>query len=242
MPMSNSVRDPGRDAARDDGRPSEPEPAVRIVLRPLATPLPLGFLGLGGGTLALTGQQLGWVPATQSHLVAVAVLVTAVPLQLVASVMGFLGRDAVAATAMGTLAAAWAVTAVLTLLGPSASRSPVLGLVLFYLAAAVLVSAVAAALGKGIVAIVLTLAVARFAVTGVYEFVGGGGWMTAAGWLGLALCVIALYAAAALELEGMRQSPLLPTLRYGAARAALARDGSSAVGPVQREAGVREQL
>ena len=219
---------------------ADPTGAPRIVVRPLANPLPLGFLGLAGGTIILAGQQLGWVPSAQSHLVAVAVLLVAVPLQSVASIMGFLARDAVAATAMGTLAVTWASIGVLTLMSPPGGRTPVLGLALFYLAAAVLVSAAVAATGKGIVVLVLGLATVRFAVTGVYEYVGGSGWMTTAGWIGVALCAVALYAAAALELESMTLRTVLPTLRYGAARTALA-DGAT-VGPVRREAGVRPQL
>lgn len=231
------------DTAEDGGMTrAAPQEAMRIVLRPLASPLPLGFLGLAGGTITLSGQQLGWVPAVTSHLVAVAILLLAVPLQLIASLIGFLSRDPVAATGMGTLAATWATTGVLTLLSPPAQRSPVLGLILFYLAAAVLVSALVAATGKGLVALVLTMAAARFALTGVYEFVGGPGWMSTAGWVGLALCAIALYAALALELESMQHRPVLPTLRWGAARRALTDDGLSTVGAANREAGVREQL
>lgn len=227
----------GTEAIGADGRE-----AVRVFLRPVASPLPMGFVGLAGGTIALTAQQLGWVPAAQSHLVAVAVLLMAVPLQATGSLVGYLGRDPVAATGMATLAVSWAVIGVLTLYSPPGGRSPVLGFVLFYLAAAVLVSAVVAAVGKGLVALVLGLAAARFALTGVYEYLGGSGWMHAAGWVGLALCVLALYSALALELEGIRHSTVLPTLRYGSARTAVSGDGLPTIGAVQREAGVREQL
>ena len=233
------VRDTVEEVATTPPRPQE---AMRIVLRPLASPLPLGFLGLAGGTIVLTGQQLGWVPSVTSHLVAVAILLVAVPLQLIACLMGFLGRDPVAATGMGTQAAAWATTGVLTLLSPPGGRNPVLGLILFYLAAAVLVSALVAATGKGLVAVVLAVATARFALTGVYEFLGGRGWMTAAGWIGGALCVIALYAALAFELESMQHRTVLPTLRRGAARRASTAEGLSTAGAAHREAGVREQL
>ena len=222
-----------------DGR-ADPQRALRIVVRPLASPLPLGFVGLAGGTIALSAQQLGWVPAGQSHSVAVAALLIAVPLQGLASLVGFLSRDPVAATGMGTLAVSWATVGVLTLLGAPGSRSPVLGVLLLFAAGAVLVSAVVAAPTKGLVAAVLGLATARFAVTGVYEYVGGRGWELAAGWIGLALCVLALYAVLAMELESTRHRPVLPTLRHGAGRVALA--GTDGIGPVHQEAGVREQL
>lgn len=213
---------------------------TRVYLRPLGTPLPLGFVGLAGATIALSGLQLGWVPATQAHQVALAVLLIAVPLQFISSVFGFLARDVVAGTGMGTIAATWLTVGVITLNGPSGSRSAALGLVLFYLAAAILVSALIAAMGKALAALVLAIAAARFAVTGVYEYLGGSVWMQAAGWTGLALCVVALYAVLAFELEGYLHRTVLPTLRHGPARAALSPQES--VGPVETDAGVRRQL
>lgn len=221
---------------------ADPQRAVRLFLRPLGNPLPLGFVGLAGGTIALAGLQLGWVPTTQSHQVALAVLLIAVPLQFVSSVLGFLSRDPVAGTGMGTLAATWSTIGAITLLGAPGSRSKTLGLVLFYLAAAVLVSAVVAMTGKALAGIVLALATARFVVTGVYQYFGGIEWMHAAGWVGVALCVVALYAVLAFELEGVRHATILPTLRHGHGRRALSANGLTTVGAVQREAGVREQL
>ena len=35
--------------------------ATRVVLRPIATPLPLGFLALEAGTLLVSGLQLKWL-------------------------------------------------------------------------------------------------------------------------------------------------------------------------------------
>lgn len=100
-----------------------------------------------------------------------------------------------------------------------------LGLVLSYLAA-----------------LVLGVTTARIAVTGVYEYFGGTGSMYTAGWLGVALCVIALYAALAFELEGIRTKTILPTLRYGLGRRAMSSDGLAQVGPVEHEARIRQQL
>lgn len=211
---------------------------IRIVLRPLASPLPLGLLGLGGGTVALAALQLSWVPPAQSYLVAIAVLVVAAAPQLLAALFGFLSRDPVAATGMGTLAAAWTAIGVLTLVGsPPLTRRPVLGLLLIYLAAAVLVSAVVAAGGKVLVALVFTVAAVRFGLTGIAALSGGPVWLAAAGLVGLVLGVLALYTALATELESARHRTVLPTLRYGSARDALG--GGMAL---RREAGVREQL
>ncbi len=225
-----------------DSSASDATNAVRVFLRPLGNPLPLGFVGLGGGTIALASMQLGWVPTVEAHPLGFAVLLIAVPLQFTASILGFVARDPVAGTGMGTLAVTWLVISVLTLMSPPGSRSAVLGFVLFYLAAAVLMSALVSANGKALAGIVLALAAVRFAVTGIYEYVGGAGWMTAAGWVGVALCVIALYAALAFELEDIQAKTILPTLRYGLGRRAMASKGLETVGPVEHEAGVRQQL
>ena len=225
----------------EDGR--APRDAVRIVLRPLASPLPLGLLGLGAGTTVLAGLQLGWVPSSQGDLVASVVLVVAVPLQAVASAVGFVARDPAAATAMGTLSATWAAIGVLLLVAPS-SGAPIraLGLVLFFLAAAVLLSATVASSSKLLLALVLATATLRFALTGVYEWLGGTGWLHVAGWVGVALGALALAAAGAFEIEAARRGPIAVTGRRDAGRTALSGDGLETVGPLAHEAGVRDQL
>lgn len=221
---------------------TSPEQAMRIVLRPLANPFPLGFIGLAGGTIALTSVQVEWVPAAESHQIALAVLLIAVPLQVLASLIGFFCRDPVAATGMGTLAVTWLVLGVTTLTSPTGSRSLALGVVLFYLAGALLISAVLAAASKVLASAVLAMAVARFTVTAAYEYFGGTGLRHAAGWLGLALCVLAVYAALAFELEDLRHATVLPTLRRGIGRHALSAPGLGPTGQAEREAGVRQQL
>jgi len=67
--------------------------AARVVLRPIANPLPLGFLALAAGTLLFSGLQLGWLAPDQGSDVALIVLAFVFPLQLVSSIFGLLGRD-----------------------------------------------------------------------------------------------------------------------------------------------------
>src|SRR5215217_5946912 len=81
--------------------------AARIVLRPIANPLPLGFLALAAGTLLLSALQLGWLEPQEGRQVALILLAFVFPLQLVASVFGFLARDVVAGTGMGVLCGIW---------------------------------------------------------------------------------------------------------------------------------------
>lgn len=63
---------------------------ARVVLRPVGSPLPLGFTALGGASVILSGLQLQWLPTSEAHQVGMVILVFAVPLQLLASVFGFL--------------------------------------------------------------------------------------------------------------------------------------------------------
>lgn len=218
------------------------ERMARIVLRPIGSPLPLGFTALGAASIVLTGLQLGWLPASQGHQVAMVILAFAVPLQLLASMFGFLARDSVGGTGMGVLAGAWLTTGTLTLTSTPGSTSRTLGLLLLFVAAALMVPTTAAALGKVAAAVVMFAAGARFARTGIYELTGRTGWEHTSGWWGLGLCLAALYAAMAFEVEDTRRHTILPTGRHGIGRQALTGGIADELDAVQHEAGVREQL
>jgi uncharacterized protein len=236
---------PTRPVASQDSRPdgtaaSRALPA-RVVLRPIGTPLPLGFLGLFVATLAFSALQLGWIPEDQGRQVALAALGLTVPVQLVASVFGFLARDPVAGTGMGVLAGTWASVALATLASPPGSTSPGLGIVLVATGLAMLVPA-AAGRTKTVAATVMALSAVRFLVTGVAHLGGDAAWMTLAGWTGLLLAVVSLYAAAAFELEGTDRRQVLPLWRRGASADAVAGSGSEQLSDVVHEPGVRQQL
>lgn len=215
--------------------------ATRVVLRPLATPLPLGFLALGVATTCFAVVQLSWIPASQSDTVALGVLVLTVPLQLVAAVMGFLARDPVAATGMGILAGTWAAVCLTTLTSPSAASSPGLGVLLLASSLALLVPATAAR-SKAVPALVIATSAVRFAVTGLAELTGAPAWLQAAGWVGIVLAGLSLYAALALELEGSESRAVLPLGRMGAGSTAVDDDLVDQVRHVAHEPGVRQQL
>jgi succinate-acetate transporter protein len=218
-----------------------PATQARVVLRPIATALPLGFLALGVATLSFASVQLKWIPASEGHTVALGVLALTVPLQLLAAVMGFLARDPVAATGMGILSGTWAAASLATLTAPPGTASAGLGVILLCSATCLLVPA-AAARAKLVPACVIALSAARFAVTGVAEIDGGRGWMQVAGWVGIVLAALALYAALALELEGSQSRTVLPLGRSGAAEEALTGDLDTQVRGVANEPGVRRQL
>jgi uncharacterized protein len=216
-------------------------PATRVVLRPVASPLPLGFLGLVAATVLFSAVQLHWIPTTQSSVAALTALVVTVPLQLLASVIGFLARDPVAATGMGVLAATWALTGVVTLQSPPGAVSPGLGVLLLTAAVAVLVPAVA---GRSKLAVAVTMAstAVRFGVTGGYELSGSAGWRVAAGVVGLVVAACAGYAALALELESHGRREVLPIGRSGLARESAGGQGVFDEEELAREPGVRPRL
>ena len=214
---------------------------ARVVLRPVGSPLPLGFTALGGASVILSGLQLQWLPTSEAHQVGMVLLVFAVPLQLLASVFGFLARDSVGGTGMGVLAGAWLVTGTLVLTSAPGSTTRTLGLLLSFVAAALMVPT-AATFGKLAAALVMFGAGARFLLTAVYEFSGSTSWEHISGWWGLGLCLVALYAAMAFEVEDTRRRTISSVGCRGAGRRALTGGVGDDLAHVQHEAGVRDQL
>jgi len=216
--------------------------ATRIVLRPLATPLPLGFLGLFVATMLVAGIQLGWVPVDQSRYLAIGILVLTVPVQFIASVYGFLVRDLVAGTGMGILAGSWATIGIVLVVAPPGSTSVGLAWLLVLAGMAMCVPAVAAGMTKVLAAAVNFMTALRFWLTAVYEWGAPHVWETAAGAAGVALALVALYAALAFELEDQRRRTLLPTFRRRSGLVAMTGNLAAQVSEAQHEAGVRKQL
>jgi uncharacterized protein len=210
-------------------------PDARVVLRPVATPLPLGFLALLLATTVFSAVQLGWVAPDQGRVAAITAVAATVPLQFAVAVLGFLARDPVAVTGMGLLAGTWAVVGFTTLTSVPGTVSPGLGVLLLTAGVGMLVPAAGAVSSKIAPALVMALAGCRFAVTGVYQLDGSAAWKAAAGWTGLVLAVVALYTALALQLEGGGERTVLPVGRRGAGR--LPEDPE-----LLREPGVRAQL
>jgi succinate-acetate transporter protein len=186
----------------------EPQPA-RVVLRPVASPLPLGFLALVLATVPFAAVQLGWVLPTDARIAGIAAVAATVPLQLLASVLGFLARDVAAATGMGVLAGTWGTVGLTTLTSPPGATSKELGVFLLTAGLCMFVPA-AAASAKLVGATVMGLAGLRFLATGAYELSASAAWKATAGWIGLLLGLVALYAALALALEGAQGRAVLP--------------------------------
>ncbi|NEE01522.1 GPR1/FUN34/YaaH family transporter [Phytoactinopolyspora halotolerans] len=220
----------------------EPALPARIVLRPIANPLPLGVLGLALATTMYAALQLAWLDPEHGQVAAVAALFFTVPVQLIASVFGFLARDAVAGTGMALLAGTWATVAVITLTSPPGATNAGLGTVFVIAGVAMLVPAAPAWAGRAVPAAVLTTTAIRFAVTGGYELTGSGAWEAAAGVVGLALAALAVYAALALAFEDMKYRTVLPVGRRHAGAAAMSGSEHAQTETLTYEAGVRRQV
>ncbi|MEU9481451.1 GPR1/FUN34/YaaH family transporter [Streptomyces sp. NPDC048191] len=222
--------------------PPRPEALTRIMLRPLASSLPLGFFAFGTGSVLLSAVQLEWVPLEQSRPVMLLVLVFVVPLQLLAGVFAFLSRDGGAACGLSVLGCAWAGTALVTLTGAPGQPSAGLAVFLLSVAPLMLLLSAAAIPGKPLFAVLLMVGACRFGLTGAYEAGGATVLRTAAGWVGVALAVFALYGGFALLLEDSAQRTVLPLGRRGRARTSLQGDLGHQLDQTEREAGVRRQL
>jgi succinate-acetate transporter protein len=184
-------------------------PAQTVMLRPLATPLPLGFLALMTSAVAFAVIQVGWVSPTETRTAGLVALVFTAPLQLVACVMGFWARDPVAATGLGVQTGLWTVTGITALTSPPGTTQPELGILLCAFGAALIVPAVSG-VAKPLAAVVFLTTAARCACLAVYELAAITEWKTVAGWVSLALAVLALYAAVAFDVEGAHNRTLLP--------------------------------
>jgi len=216
--------------------------ASRVVLRPIASPLTLAFLALAVGTFILAGLQLSWIPAGESADIGLALIVFVFPPQAVSSVFGFLARDSIAGTGTGLLSATWLGIGVVTVTGRPGQTSGALGLLLVGAATVLLVPATVGAASKPLASLVLTGVAVRFYLTGGYELSSAPAWKYAAAAEGLLLAVLALYAGLAFELEDNRLRTVLPTLRRGIGRDAIAGTPADELAGLHREAGVRKQL
>lgn len=153
-----------------------PAEMTRIVLRPLASPLPLGFLALFVASLLVSALQLRWVPVTESHQLVIGVLAFVIPLLVIGCLYGFLCRDVVASIGMGVLAGTWATLGVIVLTSAPGTTSPGLGILLVVAAGALLVPTAAALASKAVASLVLASAAVRFAISGGYELTATPGW------------------------------------------------------------------
>lgn len=228
-------------AASGGGTERPPTAEARIVLRPIGTPLPLGFVGLAAATAVLSAFNLGWIPPGEQHQVAIVLIGFAFPLQGLATVLLFLARDAPAGAGIGVLSVTWLTLGLLLLVSPPGQRSATTAVLLFAAAAALLPSAVTTSLSKLVPGTVMAASAGRYLLTGLYEKLGGAGWEHAAGWEGVVLAGLALYGAFASDLEGSFHRDVLTLGRHGRGAAAMRAAMGAQAAELEREPGVRPQ-
>jgi uncharacterized protein len=213
---------------------------VRIVLRPIGSPLTIGMSGLVIASLVESGVALGWAPSSQSVEVGLILLAVPFVLQLLASIFSYLARDGSAGAATGVLATTWLALGLLHISSATGRPLSAAGLLLVSAGGVLVLSALVVSSTKPLPGAVFLLAAVRFVLAGVYELSAAGIWNSVAGVVGLVVCAGAVYCVLAFELEGQQRRAVLPTLRQG--RAALSTDGEHAAPPdgINREAGVRQ--
>jgi succinate-acetate transporter protein len=189
---------------------SELHPQVRIVLRPLASPLPLGFFGFAIGTVLLAAFELNWIPPAQSLGLIVIILAFSAPLELMSSILGFLMRDAGAAVSMGVFGSGWVALSLFYLFYGPEAHAAVVAIYLFTEALVIFAIAIASLSGKPLLSLVLALAGIRFILSACWHLGASDDLKFAAGAIGLLLGALAIYAGLAFLLEEVKHKPVLP--------------------------------
>lgn len=219
-----------------------PESIARVVVRPLGTVLPLGFLAFGAGAFVTATYSLGWIELSEGRQVYTLLLVFVVPVQAIAAIFAFLSRDTSGGTSLGLFAGIWAAVAVTSLGLEPGETSQALGVFLLAVCVVILVLAAAALVGNPAFAVIMLVGFARFGLNGLFELTGQVGIERAAGWTGLALAAVAGYAGLAFLLEDAHHESVLPFMRQRAARDALDADLTQQLQRLEREPGVRARL
>jgi succinate-acetate transporter protein len=214
---------------------------VRIVVRPLATALPLGLFAFGIGMVLLGALELHWIGESERSAVGWLLITFVFPLELAAGVTAILARDSTAATVLTLYAGSWLALGVGDVALPP-GRSDAIGFFLAAFSAVVFVLAAIAVLGKPLLSTILFVSAARALLQAIFEFSGASGAGRAAGVAALVLSGLALYGGSAFLLEDVRQRRVLPVFRRGGASAALEGSLSEQLDRARGEAGVRQQL
>jgi hypothetical protein len=81
-------------------------PGLRIMLRPMASPMPLGLYTVAIATVLVSSLQLGIIPPSEQREVAFLIL-PAFALQLIVGIACIAARDTIAATLMASISGTW---------------------------------------------------------------------------------------------------------------------------------------
>jgi succinate-acetate transporter protein len=212
---------------------------TRIVLRPIGSPLPLGFFTVAIDNVLVSTLQWGLLPAADRRAIALIVF-PAFIVQAIVGIFAIGARDSIAATLMMSFATSWLVDALVFYLYPPGAAA---ALGIFYVVFAAFIGfMLVSALLKRALAAVLAVAVPRFLIAGVAEITGNQALSQAGAVLGFLLAAVAMYTAFALLLEDSRGREVLPVGRLGAARQATHGTLAVELRDIERSPGVRRTL
>jgi uncharacterized protein len=215
---------------------------VRIVVRPYATSLALGFFSFGIGMLVLAGMSNGWLHPSDRHTAGLLLAAFVFPLELLSAVIAFLARDSFGATGLGLFTTSWLALGLANMMASQDALSRAVGLFEFGFAFAIALLAVAAFTGKPLIGCILAVAAARSALSGVHEW-GGPDWAwKLAGWLALGIFFVAMYGGLAFLLEDVLGKQVLPVFRRGGSKDAIEGGLEAQLAGLGGEAGVRQAL
>jgi hypothetical protein len=215
---------------------------VRIVVRPYASALPLGFFAFGIGMLLLGGLGNGWLHASDRHTVGLLLAAFVFPLEILAAVFAFLSRDTFGGTGLAMFSTSWLALGLANLMASQDAVSRTIGLYEFGFAFAVALLAAAAFSGKPIIGAIMLAAAVRSVLAGIYQWGGDKGFDTAAGWIAVVIFVAAMYGGIAFLLEDVQKRPVLPTWRRGSSKESFEGDLRTQLNQLADEAGVRQTL
>lgn len=213
---------------------------VRIVLRPIGTPITVGMAGLAIASLVQSGLDLHWIAPTQGRDVGFILISVPFLMQGFASVLSYLARDGAAGAALGILSTTWLGYGLIHLTASPGSTSGALGLLLLAASGTLLFSGLAVTVLKPLIGLIFVVEAARWAVAGIYQLSHIHSWQHAAGIIGCVVTGLAGYGAVAFELEGEMHHPVLPTLRRANGRTAIEAGFEAQTQGVINEAGVRQ--
>lgn len=215
---------------------------LRIVVRPYATALPLGFFSFGVGMLVLAGLGNGWLPVSDQHTAGLLLAAFVFPLETIAVFFAFLARDAFGATGLGLFSSSWLTLGLADLIGPAGVPSRAVGLYLLGFSFMVGCLAIAAFLGKPLIGMLLLLATVRGALGGAWELGAPHSLETVSAWIALVLFFGAAYGGLAFLLEDVKKESVLPVFRRGSSRDSIEGDLVTQLERIAAEAGIRQTL
>ena len=218
------------------------EDVTRIVLRPIASPLPLGFFAFGMGSILQSALQFGLIPQADIQNLALLFGAFVFPLELLAALLAYFARESVGATILSIIAFSWLGTAVVTYVSAPDMTSPTIGFLYLSIALILVLLAAVGVLGKPLLATLMFMVFFRYGLSGIHQLTSSAGVQTVSGIIGCLIFALSLYGGLALALEDVQHRTVLPFGRRGEARDALEGSLSDQVGPVGKEAGVRKQL